>query len=266
MLGLFASIFALAIGPLIYQTFGPMKRADKLVSGFILIIIATTIFVEVLPASFDRIGLVAIVLAILGFAGPTLIEHLFSRSANRTHNLTMLLGISGLIIHAAIDGIALQNSSQMPQADSLSIAVILHRIPVGLTVWWLLKPLVGERFALLILLTIAIATLIGYFLSLELVRFSTNDTFSYFQSFISGSLLHVIFHKPHEDGCTHASHTHTQEHKKHHEKRSSIDNSQSQSLFFNRLSKVKDNLPGLWEFFGMGLGLIVLFLIHENAS
>jgi len=141
MIALIASIFALGIGPLIYQTFGPMKRTDRIVSGFILTIIAATLFLEVLPYSFNKIGWASLLLALIGFIGPTLVERIFSRSANKTHMVTILLGVLGLVLHSSIDGAALQTMSMLANGESLSLAMILHRLPVGLTIWWLLKPI-----------------------------------------------------------------------------------------------------------------------------
>ncbi|MGB0496388.1 MAG: hypothetical protein ACPGJI_08525 [Kangiellaceae bacterium] len=247
MIALVASIFALGIGPLIYQTFGPMKRTDFIVSGFILIVITVTLITEVLPHTVENIGYIAIGLALLGFAGPTLIERLFTQSANRTHIITILLGILGLIIHASFDGAALYPGENQNNSDQLSLAIILHRLPVGLTIWWLLKPLIGERLSLLTLLTMAVATAGGYALSMQITAIHTSNATSILQAFISGSLLHVILHKPHEDGCMHTGHTH------HH-------NSNQQTV--QQTNSSKFNLPNKWETIGMVLGLSVMFYLH----
>ncbi len=256
MIALIASIFALGIGPLIYQTFGPMRRTDRIVSGFIIVVITLTLFIEVLPESYSQIGLLAIGLALLGFIGPTLIEKLFSGSANNTHQLTIYLGILGLVLHASIDGAALQTGSMSEQHENLSLAIILHRLPVGLTIWWLLKPLIGERFALLTIITMAIATSVGFLLSMQLNDYYSSTGFIALQAFISGSLLHVVLHKPHEDGCMHTSkeHDHNHSHHSQHE--------------FEKLSKIvlieklKNQLPDKWELIGMFIGLLTLLVLH----
>ena len=248
MIALFASIFALGVGPLIYQTFGPMRRTDRVVSGFILVVIAGTLFIDVLPHTYENIGLTAIILAFIGFLGPTFIEKTFSRSANRTHILTIFLGILGLIIHASFDGAALFSDNMLENThnhtnnpDNLSLAIILHRLPVGLTIWWLLKPLIGERLSLLTLLAMAIATGGGYALSMQITDIHTSNATSMLQAFISGSLLHVVLHKPHEDGCMHTGHTHA------HKDESRISNWQ---------------LPNSWELAGMLIGLSVIAYLH----
>jgi len=250
MIGLIASILALGIGPLVYQTFGPMKRADKIVSGFILLVIAGSLFLEVLPNSFQQVGVAAIILALLGFVGPTLIEKQFSNAASKTHTFTILLGIVGLFIHASIDGSVLQSMNLDYNNNSFALAVIIHRLPVGLTIWWLLKPLLGERYALLTLVGIALATVIGFVLSMQFSEYQTSNTFALIQAFVSGSLLHVVFHKPHEDGCMHTSQSHANSHQ--HEQEGE-----------HKIKPWINLLPDRWGFIGMVCGLIVLISIHE---
>lgn len=253
MIALIASVFALGIGPLIYQTFGPLRRTDRIVSGFILVIITLTLFIEVLPEAYSQIGLLAIGLALLGFIGPTLIEKLFAGSANNTHQLTIYLGILGLVLHASIDGAALQSGSIAEHHENLSLAIIVHRLPVGLTIWWLLKPLIGERFALLTIITMAIATTFGFLLSMQLNDYYSSTGFIALQAFISGSLLHVVLHKPHEDGCMHTSKDHVHNHSLPHK------NELNQHSSSNKL---KNKLPNQWEMVGMLIGLLTLIALH----
>jgi len=258
MIALIASIFALGIGPLIYQTFGPLRRTDRIVSGFILIVIAVTLFIEVLPETFAVIGYLAIVLALLGFIGPTLIEKSFTKSANKTHMATILLGILGLVVHASIDGAALYNGNTANQHENLSLVIILHRLPVGLTIWWLLKPLIGERYALLTLLAMAVATSGGFALSMQLNDYQISSGFIALQAFISGSLLHIVFHKPHADGCMHTSQSHAHSH--HFNQNYHSDNKNANSL--TTINILNSKIPDKWELLGMMIGLAALLILH----
>jgi len=255
MIALIASIFALGIGPLIYQTFGPMRRTDRIVSGFILVVITATLVFEVLPETYEVIGYVAIALSLLGFAGPTIIEKLFAKAATQTHLLTILLGILGLVLHASIDGAALYDSNTSSHYENLSLAIILHRLPVGLTIWWLLKPLIGERYALFTIVTMALATAGGYGLSMQLNEYHQSAVFVALQAFISGSLLHVILHKPHDDGCMHTSRTHDLKHASH----SHHKHVQTGVGFLKKVSAI---LPERWEIIGMSLGLLTMLSLH----
>jgi len=245
MIALIASFFSLCVGPLVYQTFGPLKRTDKIASGTVLIVVAGIILFDVIPETFTRIGWVAILLALIGFAGPTVIERIFKKAADTTHKLTIYLGLTGLILHAFIDGAAIQ-SDQQAVNNGLTLAIIFHRIPVGLTIWWMLKPLLGERYALVILVLMGLATFAGYGLSHLIVDYQNNSLFAVVQSLIGGSLLHVVIHKPHSDGCMHTNEAHEQHHTSH--KKTSV--ASLKHLLFR------------WESLGMLLGVLLLALVR----
>lgn len=273
MLGLVASILALGVGPLVYQTFGPMKRTDKFVSGFILAIISLTLFVEVLPDAFTAIGFGAIVLALIGFAGPTLVEKSFTRAASKTHILTLLLGILGIVLHATLDGAAIQINGEFAKHESLSLSIVLHRLPIGLTIWWLLRPLIGERYSLLTLVAMALATVLGYSMALYFSQFHSSFLFSAFQSFISGSLLHVIYHKPHSDGCMHTSAEHDLNHGHNEESSNTLDHSKNDHKHTHSSSpqETDENLsltfrpfmPKRWTILGFVAGMVLFLLIQH---
>jgi len=245
MIALFASFFSLCVGPLVYQTFGPLKRTDKIVSGIVLVIVTGVILLEVIPHSYESIGIWALLLPLIGFAGPTLIEKTFHKAADTTHNLTIFLGISGLLVHALIDGAALQ-SDQSNANNGLTLAIVLHRLPVGLTIWWMLKPLLGERYALVILLMMGLSTFAGFGLNQAIASYHDNTIFSSLQAFIAGSLLHVVIHKPHSDGCMHTNEAH-QHHSHQHKPNNSI-----------------KNLVLRWESLGLAIGFCLLLLIQYN--
>lgn len=241
MTALIASIFSLCVGPLIYQTFGPLKRTDKIVSGIVLVIVVSVILFEVLPYTFEAIGIYAIIAALIGFAGPTLIEKTFHKAADTTHKLTIYLGIIGLLFHAFIDGAAIQ-ANQFSDGNGLTLAIILHRLPVGLTIWWLLKPLLGEKYALITIGLMATTTYFGFIFSQSIGNYQNSYLFS-FQAFIAGSLMHVVIHKPHSDGCMHTNETH-----------------HNHSKIANH--KKPTHLVFKWEILGGIIGLLILLIMH----
>ena len=245
MIALIASFFSLFVGPLVYQTFGPLRRTDKIVTGIVLVVVASTILFEIIPSTYRSIGFASILLCLIGFVGPTLIEKSFRQAADTTHKLTILLGITGLLAHAFIDGVAIQSSSSS-DANGLTLAIILHRLPVGLTIWWLLKPLLGERYALVTLFLMGITTLLGYASSEATENYQDHLFFSVTQAFIAGSLLHVVVHKPHADGCMHTSDNHDLHH--HHA------TSASAKSFKSRFLK--------WETLGMVIGIAIFAVMH----
>ena len=246
MVELIASIFSLFVGPLVYQTFGPLRRTDKIVSGIVLAIVSGIIIFQIVPTSYVSIGILSIILALIGFAGPTLIESAFRNAADQTHRITIYLGIFGLLIHALIDGAAIQGEIDQ-DSSHLTIAILIHRLPVGLTIWWLLKPILGEKVALIMLVLMGAATYLGYSLSQLIGLYDQHAVFAAIQSLVAGSLLHVVIYKPHSDGCMHTSSTH---HNHQH-------NSLTLETKTNFIDKVKRYLSS-WDFLGFIIGLIIL--------
>ncbi len=262
MIALVASFFSLFVGPLVYQTFGPLKRTDKIVSGIVLIIVSGVIFFEIMPLLFDEIGFIAIIFLLLGFAGPNFIESTFKKAADTTHKLTIYLGLTGLLVHGLIDGAAIQ-SEELSSSHNFTLAILLHRLPVGLTIWWLLKPILGERAALIMLFLMGITTISGYFLSQMVSNIIEHSFISCIQAFVAGSLLHVVIYKPHADGCLHTSNSHHQ----HENTSSSNKKNNSQGIIFKFLSQLgKLRIKfSRWDIIGYTLGLILLFIIHSTA-
>ena len=79
------------------------------------------------------------------------------------HNSALWLGLLGLAFHAVFNNAALNLSAVTDHGSRmLPLAIVLHRFPVGLTVWWLLRPS-GVRVASGVLLLISVATCVGYF-------------------------------------------------------------------------------------------------------
>ncbi len=254
MVALIASFFSLCVGPLVYQTFGPLRRTDKIVNGIVLVVVGGTILFETVPETYHNIGFTALLLALIGFVGPTLIERSFQKAADTTHKVTILLGICGLLLHAMIDGMAIQ-SVENKQANGLALAIIIHRLPVGLTIWWLLKPLLGEKYALITLLFMGLFTFAGYAVNSNVANLEASYFVPALQAFIGGSLLHVVIHKPHADGCMHTSETHSHHHPVQHTHQK------------NKLSSmnIKSSLLR-WENLGFLAGVIILVLMHQFES
>lgn len=201
------SLIALLFGPLIY---GMAQRRNVLLSlldGFIFVAISGLVLVYLIPESFAMGGWITLLFALAGLFGPTLIERVFRRAARQAHLAAMVLGLAGICLHGLIDGSALAPHQQTHggHITLLPFAVILHRLPVGLTIWWLLRPAFGVRIAVSVLGLVAFSTVGGFALgSLFSAEFSSRGI-ACFQALVAGSLLHVVFHQPHlndsECGC-----------------------------------------------------------------
>ncbi len=207
---LILALVATTLGPPIYQllTFNkPMKQG---LDSFIMIVTAGIIVFQVLPETFQSLGIWSIVLAILGTTVPGIIEYLFRAAAEKTHLLTLFLGILGLMIHGVLDGSALKMTPDMG-GSLLPIAILMHRIPISLTLWWLIKPDFGTKMAISVLATLLLGTILGYSYSNTLMESLSSNAFAGFQAVVAGTLLHVLYHQPGHSHSHHAdksAHTH----------------------------------------------------------
>ena len=81
--------------------------------GFIFVSMAGLILGEILPHTVERGGGISLLFALLGFMGPTLLERSFHRVAQNAHLAALILGLLGLCLHGAIDGIVLLDPSAL---------------------------------------------------------------------------------------------------------------------------------------------------------
>ncbi|MGL4475060.1 MAG: metal transporter [Shewanella sp.] len=197
MLYLVASCLALLLGPLFYRYFTSGSGLHKGLDGFIFVSLGGLVLIHILPELLEHGGLWALVFVFLGVWGPTASEKLFHRWSTMTHNLTLILGIGGLLLHTITDGSAMVLSQQEGASPLLALGVVLHRLPVGLAIWWLLKPQVGTRWASAVLAAMMALTAFGYFASGPLIQHLSLDNTVYLQAFVTGSILHVVMHQPH---------------------------------------------------------------------
>lgn len=193
---LLASILVLAAGPLLYALARRRHSALALLDGLIFVTITGLVLLFVLPHAFEQGSWAVFLFAPLGLFGPTVLEAVSRRAARRTHLVTLVLALSGLGLHAALDGVAIAHGG-LEGEPLLPLAVVLHRFPVALTIWWLLRPNFGRRTPALVLVAVGAATLVGYWSGLPLAAVLSTRVFAWFQAFVAGSLLHVVFHQPH---------------------------------------------------------------------
>lgn len=195
MIAFAASLLALAVGPLIYsraQREGSLARG---LDGFVFVAITGLVLLEVLPDVVAHGGWWVLLLVALGVWGPSWLERFFARTAHRTHMATVLLSAVGLVVHTVFDGAALH----APDAHPLGLAIVIHRVPVSLAVWWLLRPVWGPWVPSLMLLAMAAGTVAGYSLGAGLQEPAAAVGFAALQAFVAGSILHVVFNRPHLD-------------------------------------------------------------------
>jgi len=190
---LLLSLVALAAAPLIYRVADRAVLALAALDGFVMVTIAGLAAVHIIPHAVEVGGPLVILVAVLGFLGPGWAEHAMHRSADRVHSFTMVLAVLGLLLHGFFDGVGL--AGPVEHESKLGIAVVLHRLPVAITLWWLLRPR-DWRLATAVLIGLAIMTIGGFATADALAPMLAHKWLSFVQALIAGSVLHVVVHRP----------------------------------------------------------------------
>lgn len=193
MLQLAGSLLAPVAGALLYGWLHNRPYGVRLVDGFMYVAVPALVLWQVVPHVWGSHGLLAIGVFALGVGTPALIERISHRLAPHADNLALLAGMSGLSLHAFLEGAALVSNGL-----HIGLAVILHRIPVGLTVWWLLRPRRGFGGASIGIAAILAATVAGYAVGARFFG-DGHGGVGLYQAFVGGSLLHVVFHQSRHD-------------------------------------------------------------------
>lgn len=187
------SVVALLSGPLAELAMRRAWWARAALDGFVLVAIAGLVLLHVVPHSAEVIGLPAVLAAGAGLAAPLLMERWVEIRGERAHTVLLPLGLIGLLVHSLFDGVALAVPSE--EGELLGVAVLLHQLPVSIAAWWLLRPLLGEVKAFLVLVAIAAATVLGYALAAGLMEDLAARSMAVIQTAVAGSLLHVVWHR-----------------------------------------------------------------------
>ena len=205
------SIVALALGPGIITLAGARSWVYALVDGFVIVTISGIAVIHILPQAILSSGAWAFVGAAAGLFGPMLLErkdhahHDDVRGGDRAkHRPAMALALLGIAIHAFLDGSAFAGNDDghghghdhgHGASELLALAVVLHRIPEGLAIWWLVRAQRGGiKTAIVALSIVAVATVLGSRFGDELAHGTGASLFSFVQAVVAGSLLHVIIH------------------------------------------------------------------------
>ncbi|MEO1245817.1 MAG: hypothetical protein AAFX56_09080 [Pseudomonadota bacterium] len=188
------SIVALLLGPFVYEFGRRRPTLRQLLDGLVFITIAGIVCIHIIPEAISVGGAVAIVFLLFGLAFPVVLEQRFHDAVPQAHGFILLLAALGMTVHAALDGIAL-----LPAGDAagwedhqLAASVILHRLPVGMAIWWSLRPNFGSPLALAAFVLIIVVTALAYFIAGPVVALAEAESVAWFQAFVSGSLVHVV--------------------------------------------------------------------------
>ncbi len=188
---LLVAVGALVVGALLYIFFhGRIETRvglDRIVFFVLPVLVGWDAISDILTEG-DWLPFLAI---LVGFGVLHLIERVFLSLGERLDDAAIFLGMASLALHALVEGGAL-----IPGASqSYVVAVVLHRIPVGLLVFWFLQPKYGNWVPFGVLTALITATCVGFAIGLEV--FSNPEAYTYlhvFNAFAGGTLLHCAYH------------------------------------------------------------------------
>ena len=194
---LLISLLAFALGPVLYLLADRARSSLAALDGFVMVAVAGLAMVHIIPHAVATAGPWAMLVAGVGFIGPGLVEHRLQRAARQTHTAALVVALAGLTLHEFFDGVGLAGAFYSEEGVSLlAVAVVLHRLPIAITIWWLLAPTRGPRLAGLVLAALGAATVLGYG-SVDLVADIMDARWlGFLEALIAGSLLHVVVHRP----------------------------------------------------------------------
>lgn len=211
MLPLLASIAALFVGPLLVWSAGPRAWLLSILDGFVVVTLGGLVLFHLFPEAVNVAGGLAAVAAAIGVFAPGLLSKL-GPQRGRVKTAVLAVALLGLALHAALDGagLAIDHAPGHHHDDHdhgvglLAIAIVLHRIPVGLGIWWIVtrrRGSGGVRMAAAILGVEIVATLIGFWASQPLIAMMSDSGVAIAQAVLAGMLLHVVFaHRPDVEG------------------------------------------------------------------
>ena len=182
------STIALLLGPFVYALGHRNATVERLLDAFVILSIAWIIAVHIVPEVIATGGVVALPVLALGMAFPFALRWIFHLASTEARFALLTLAATALALHAIIDGIALLPAT----SDSLSIAVIVHRLPIGMAIWWTFRPAIGQTASIVAFVIIIAATAFAYFLGGPVVDVLESRTLAHFQAFVSGSLIDLV--------------------------------------------------------------------------
>lgn len=193
-----ASLGALVVGPLLSRYARSRPGVTAFVDGFIVVSIGGLVLLDVVPHALEHRDVIAMVCMALGYLVPGMVERMLRYGVRQTHTAILSLALLGVAVHSMLDGSALAQSHTQP-GSLLGYGVLLHQIPVGLTVWWVLRDR-ARVMSWMVLLFMAVMTVAGYVAEPTVLAWLPDRAALWFEALVGGSLLHVIGHAAHEHG------------------------------------------------------------------
>lgn len=195
MTSLFAALLAPVVGVLLYIWLHNHPRTIHAIDTTVLWILPVLVVAQVLPHVWAEREIAPLGALLLGAGLLYFIEKISRALAKHADDLAIVLGVCSMALHALLEGGALTPATT---SAPFALAVILHRVAVGLLIWWLLEPRHGVHVAMAGVGAILVATTIGFAAGTEILP-DGHTAIELYQAFIAGSLLHVVLHQGRRD-------------------------------------------------------------------
>ncbi len=186
-------LLALAAGPLLYGAARASGRLTAALDGFLFVGVGGFVLLQLVPAGAALAGWAPAAAAVAaGLWLPALVGRCLPLLERPLRVIALVLALAAVGVHSCIDGVVLSGGAG--GGDS-HLAVVLHRLPVGLALWFLLRPLYGLAPALAALGAMAAATTGAFLGFLPGAAAPGGPGWGLFQALTAGALLHVVLRR-----------------------------------------------------------------------
>ena len=195
MLPLVSALLAPVAGALLYVTMHHRARTVRLLDAAVVIALPLLVAAQVVSHAWVERSLAPVAAVALGAGLLVLIERLSNTLARHTDDVTILFAVLGIVLHAVLEGGALTAGA----SPAFVVAVVVHRVAVGLLILWLVAPRHGAGMAFAGISAIVAATLAGYLAGTAVSAEVPFVDGSLVEAFVAGTLLHVVLHQGRAD-------------------------------------------------------------------
>ncbi len=207
---------ALFAGPLLAGPWLRSPRVAPALAAFVTVVVFGLVLGHIAPHVVSIGGGWAIFLLALGYVGSAFHHRLHPSPpsssrldpapppAAHDHETAAanLVALCALLVHMLLEGLAIAAAPAGAARAVMAAAVGVHRVPIGLAVWWVTRPRAGRTGALALLLLGAVLTHVGYLGATALSGPRAIAMLAYLQAALAGSLLHVVgAHMPQGEGA-----------------------------------------------------------------
>lgn len=190
------SLLPLLLAPFLVQLLLASRPLARGLDAFVLVAVGGLVFFEILPHSIEEGGMPVLLALMVGLLLPFAIEKYWAGPAGTGHTLALIMALSGLALHGALDGVGLAApGAQAEYGTELALAVLLHRVPAALAIWWMVRPRLGGKAGVLTLGVVAVATTFGFAGSMVVDGLFKSHWWYIVQALLVGTLVHVVTHQ-----------------------------------------------------------------------